>query len=95
MEEYGEAMGKMIDASEENKSGHSDRVKQLEKEKEQAEEDLRKTETAFSDLHHKYEKTKELVGWLRGWGVECFDRVACVNAVAVPPNPHPPIIFLR
>lgn len=50
-------------------SGRDERIAQLTAQKTQLEEDLRATETAFSDLHKKYEKTKEIIGAPGGSGL--------------------------
>ncbi len=46
-------------------------VSALKSEKSQVEVDLNKTEIAFSDLHRKYEKLKEVLGLGRGCVGSC------------------------
>lgn len=59
VEEYSRALSDMI--AQQNKTGADEAMANLKREKEQTEDDLRKTETAFSDLHAKYSKSKELM----------------------------------
>eukprot|EP00054_Salpingoeca_dolichothecata_P014872 m.84653 g.84653 ORF g.84653 m.84653 type:complete len:434 (+) comp21206_c0_seq2:60-1361(+) len=61
VEEYQQAMSKMIETTESDKHGSSEELTKLKRELEQTTEDLNKTETAFSDLHRKYEKAKEII----------------------------------
>eukprot|EP00051_Salpingoeca_urceolata_P031821 m.13112 g.13112 ORF g.13112 m.13112 type:complete len:412 (+) comp4458_c0_seq1:82-1317(+) len=60
VEEYGTAMAKIVENQGAGEKDLEQEVEQLQLEKQQVEGDLRKTETAFSDLHHKYEKLKDL-----------------------------------
>ena len=46
-------------------------VAALKQEKGQVETDLSKTEAAFSDLHRKYEKLKEVLGASRSTFIRC------------------------
>ena len=69
VENYGETMAQMIESQNAQKTDVSSKAAQLQaqatqlqQEKAQVESDLNKTEAAFSDLHRKYEKLKEILG---------------------------------
>ena len=69
MENYSATLTEMIEAQDNKKSGDSQQVAELQaqvtalkQDKAQVEVDLNKTEVAFSDLHRKYEKLKEVLG---------------------------------
>ena len=80
VEEYSEAMGKMIQQQQSDKDGESKLVAKLRSDIQQGEDDLRKTETAFSDLHRKYEKTKGIVDNLRSNEAKLKDAVKDAQA---------------
>ncbi|XP_071828054.1 uncharacterized protein [Apostichopus japonicus] len=59
--EYEKAMQQLMGDISQTKTSSDDRVQQLQKEKDQALEDLSSVENAFSDLHKRYEKLKATV----------------------------------
>lgn len=61
MDEYSKEITRLMDGKDANVAGDSKRAKELELERDQVQEDLEKTETAFADLHSKYGKVKEVV----------------------------------
>ncbi len=69
VETYSATLTQMIEAENAKKAGATQQVNELQaqlstlkQEKSQVEVDLNKTEMAFSDLHRKYEKLKEVLG---------------------------------
>ena len=71
VESYNQTLTEMVESQAKQESGVSTKVTQLEQqlttvrqEKAHVEIDLNKTEAAFSDLHRKYEKLKEVLGMM-------------------------------
>eukprot|EP00040_Diaphanoeca_grandis_P008583 m.45734 g.45734 ORF g.45734 m.45734 type:complete len:322 (-) comp20044_c0_seq1:251-1216(-) len=61
MEEYSTEITRLMESNTADKEGESSKLQLLRSEKEQVENDLEKTETAFADLHEKYMKLKEVL----------------------------------
>ncbi|XP_040583564.1 transforming acidic coiled-coil-containing protein 3 [Lepeophtheirus salmonis] len=61
LEEYEKTIGELIAEKEKEKRKFEEEVANLIRERDQAAEDLRNVETAFADVHRKYERSKQVV----------------------------------
>ncbi|XP_042891226.1 transforming acidic coiled-coil-containing protein 3-like isoform X5 [Penaeus japonicus] len=63
--QYKGMLAQLVGEKEKEKQGAEERIKTLETERNQALDDLANVENAFSDVHRKYERTKQVVDTLR------------------------------
>ncbi|XP_064104455.1 transforming acidic coiled-coil-containing protein 3-like isoform X2 [Macrobrachium nipponense] len=63
--QYKGMLASLVSEKEKEKQNQEERIKTLEQERNQALEDLANVEVAFSDVHRKYERTKQVVDTLR------------------------------
>lgn len=61
LKEYEKTISELISDKEREKSDLEEEVRKLAGERDQASEDLKNVETAFADVHRKYERTKQVV----------------------------------
>ncbi|XP_071518657.1 uncharacterized protein [Panulirus ornatus] len=63
--QYKDMLASLVSEKEKEKQAAEERIKTIEQERNQALEDLANVEVAFSDVHRKYERTKQVVDTLR------------------------------
>lgn len=61
MKEYEKTISELIAEKEKERARHEEERSLLGVERDQAAEDLKNVETAFADVHRKYERTKNVV----------------------------------
>ncbi|KAK7070028.1 Transforming acidic coiled-coil-containing protein 3, partial [Halocaridina rubra] len=65
VQQYKGMLAALVGEKEKEKQNQEERIKTLEQERNQALEDLANVEVAFSDVHRKYERTKQVVDTLK------------------------------